>query len=149
MEKRILCVKLDPEDFEAIERIAKSRGIDKSKLIRELIETHLLNKRRVEAETSELDKLVSEAKEKMDLVYKRWVEHCEQHASEVVEKHRHLKHIEARDQCLKNSRGLILMDLQTIARDYIKKIKSAQNVDQELKREYYKKVWELIDQYLA
>ena len=147
MEKRILCVKLDPEDFEAIERIAKSRGIDKSKLIRELIET-LLNKGRVEAETSELDKLVSEAKEKMDLVYKRWVEHCEQHAREVVEKHR-LKHSEVRDQCLKNSRGLILMDLQTIARDYIKKIKSAQNVDQESKREYYKKVWELIDQYLA
>jgi hypothetical protein len=145
-EKRVLCVKMDPEDIKKIEQIAKSRGIDKSKLIRELIETHLLTKKR---DTSELDKLVEEAKATMDAVYNKWIEHCSSFAKEVVERHPHLKEVEIKERCLKDKRGLIMMDLQIIAREYITKIKNMNNVDIETKREYYKKIWGLIDQYLV
>jgi predicted DNA-binding protein len=147
-EKRVLCVKMDPEDVEKIEQIAKSRGLDKSKLIRELIETYLLKKREIEAITRELDKLVEEAREKMNVVYGKWVKYCEDFAREIVVRYPQYKEITVKNECLKDKRGLIIMDLQIIAREYTTKIKNIPNVDIELKREYYKKIWGLIDTFL-
>jgi hypothetical protein len=144
-EKRVICVKMDAEDVEEIERIAKSRGIDKSKLIRELIKTHLLTKKR---DTSELDKLVEEAKAVMDAVYSKWIKHCESYAREIVERHPQYKEVAVKSECLKEKRGFLINDLQKVAREYTTKIKNMNNVDIETKREYYKKIWGLIETYL-
>ena len=145
-EKKIVCVKLDQDVAQKLERIAKSKGIDKSKLLRELIEQYLGYKN--SEALSELDKLVSEAKAKMDQAYAKWIKHCEEHVREVASRNPSIKEAEMKESCLKSVRGLMMIDLQEIAREYIIKIKAMNNVDNEVKREYYRKVWGLIDQYL-
>jgi predicted DNA-binding protein len=139
-------VKLDSKTAERLEQYARRKGVDKSKILREIIEQYLGLDKNSEA-LSELDKIVSEAKAKMDMVFNKWVKYCEDHAKEVVARHPQFKEIEIKEGCIKSARGLILTDLQDIAREFVVKIKSM-NIDNEVKREYYKKIWGLIDQYL-
>jgi predicted transcriptional regulator len=146
-KEKIICVRLDPETSEKLEQLARSRGVDKSKLLRALIEELIersLNDAKRDETLAELDKIVFEAKQKMEEVFRKWEKHCEEHAKEVVARNPHLNLREIKEQCMKN--GLILMDLQRVAREYILKIKSL-IIDAD-KQKYYKKVWGLINQYL-
>jgi len=151
-DKNVVCVRLDSEYLYKLEKLAESKGLDRSKFLRMLIVQYLDNQPSSESGisselSSKIEALLNQAKQEMDIVINKWIKYCEDSANGTHERNQNLDLTELKRDCLKRFRPLIVLDLKQIADKTMEEIKRY-DINSNLKLEYTRKLYLIRDQCL-
>ena len=107
-EKNVVCVRLDPEDLRKLERLAESMGLDRSKLLRQIIVQYLDNQQVASSDNEpQVNEIVERTNKTLEGIVNYYIKYCEDYAKELVSLHPNENYEYWYKDCLKRRRGMI------------------------------------------
>jgi len=145
----VVCVRLDWEYVHKLEQLAKSRGLDRSKLIRQII-IQYLDSQQLEntPETTSVKEVLDRSIKAMETLVDNVIKYCEDHAKEIVARRSSKSELFWKNECLSRRRGLVREKLLEIIRNTDKQLELyLPSYDQ--RRPYLKQLYQKVDQYMS
>jgi metal-responsive CopG/Arc/MetJ family transcriptional regulator len=149
-EKNVICVRLDPEDSYRLEKLAESMGLDRSKLLRQIIVQYLDSHKTGSSENQapQVLEVVDKTTKQLEGMVNQLIKHCSDFANEVVSLHPNESQDYWYKDCIKRRRGFLRE----------KMIEAIRKADLELSKlipdhgkraEYLKKMHQAMEMYLS
>ncbi len=147
--KDVICVRLDWEYIYKLEQLAKSQGIDRSKLLRQIIIQYLDSQAGSSNSIPETVKdVIDQSIKTMETVVNNVIKYCEDHAKEIVERRPSENYQYWKNRCIESRRWWTREKLLEIIRNADRQLQVF-IPDYDQRRSFIKKLYEKVDQYMS
>ena len=146
----VVCVRLDWEYVHKLEQLAREKGLDRSKLIRQIIIQYLDSQQseNTAPEATNIKEVLDRSIKAMEVLVDNVIKYCEDHAKEIVTRRPSESELFWKNECLSRRRGLVREKLLEIIRNTDKQLELyLPSHDQ--RRPYLKQLYQKVDQYMS